>query len=152
MCEDPAGNLWIGPTVAGLRRFQNGAFLKTYLSAEGIRDRSVFSLAIDHDQRLWIGEGEAVDMLEKSTIKPTKGENPQKLPNGVLCLYADAGRQMWRVQRTGSTGLGMAGGRLQSIGLIGVCSDPSFILFSKMTMAIFGQVVLAEFSLCPSRS
>ncbi|MBV9275369.1 MAG: hypothetical protein JO333_15840 [Verrucomicrobia bacterium] len=95
MCSGPAGDLWVGTIGAGLSHFRNGIALKTYTPADGMRDRAVYALAMDHDQKIWIGEAEAVDLLEKSAVKPMLGETPQRLPNSVLCFYADAAGAMW---------------------------------------------------------
>jgi len=80
MCDGPNGDLWIGTTGAGLHLFNKGEAVKTYTLTDGLQDRSVFSLEIDRQQRLWIGEGEGVDLLRKSGIKAVPGENPQTVP------------------------------------------------------------------------
>jgi streptogramin lyase len=95
ICDGPNGDLWIGTTGAGLHLFNKGDAVKTYTLADGLQDRSVFSLEIDRQQRLWIGEGEGVDLLRKSGIKAVRGENPQTVPSGVLSLHADANENVW---------------------------------------------------------
>jgi hypothetical protein len=75
--------------------------VKTYTPADGLRDGIAFSLAIDRDQRLWIGERRGVALLQGTTIKPNFGENAQVLSEGVYSLYADSVGTLWAGTKTG---------------------------------------------------
>ncbi len=52
LCEDGAGNLWIGTQNGGLVRYSQGSFT-TYTTREGLPDENVFDLLTDGRGNLW---------------------------------------------------------------------------------------------------
>ena len=52
LCEDGAGDLWIGTQGGGLTRYSRGSF-KTYTKADGLPDDQVFDLLSDARGLLW---------------------------------------------------------------------------------------------------
>jgi ligand-binding sensor domain-containing protein len=95
MYADRKGNFWVGTNGAGLQLFRNGQFVKTYTSEDGLRDRGIFSLGIDRDQTLWIGDGMSADVPQETTIKPAPGENAQVLHSTVFSFYAESDGTLW---------------------------------------------------------
>ncbi|HYO62570.1 MAG TPA: two-component regulator propeller domain-containing protein [Pyrinomonadaceae bacterium] len=52
LCEDAAGDLWIGTQSGGLTRYSQGNFT-TYTAKDGLPDESVFNLLADARGNLW---------------------------------------------------------------------------------------------------
>ena len=53
LCEDQAGNLWIGSQNGGLTKYSQGSFT-TYTTKDGLPDDNVFNLLADKRGNLWI--------------------------------------------------------------------------------------------------
>jgi len=52
LCEDPAGDLWVGTQSGGLTRYNRGVFT-AYTTAEGLPDNHVFNLLADGRGDIW---------------------------------------------------------------------------------------------------
>jgi ligand-binding sensor domain-containing protein/signal transduction histidine kinase len=101
ICSGSNGDLWVGTAGAGVMQIRNGQIIKTYTSEDGLRDPTVYSLAIDRGQRLWIGGPFGVDLLEGTTIKAAPGQSAKLLSSTVSSLYADSDGTLWAGTRTG---------------------------------------------------
>jgi ligand-binding sensor domain-containing protein len=147
MCTDRSGDLWVATVGAGLLRFSNGQMAKAYTADDGLRDDAVRSLAIDQDQRLWIGGRGGVDLLQGTAIKATLGENAQVLPKAVYSLYADATGTLWAGTENGL--FRFRNGRWAPLPTTRTkgCLAKNSTAFSRMTMVISGRAVPAAFSL-----
>jgi len=95
ICNNRAGDLLVGTAGAGLQVFRNGQLVRTFSSADGLRNRSIFSLTIDREERVWIGETPGVDVLRGSTIS-IPGENAEMLSKTtILSTYDDSDGTVW---------------------------------------------------------
>jgi ligand-binding sensor domain-containing protein/signal transduction histidine kinase len=95
ICNNRAGDLLVGTAGAGLQVFRNGQLVRTFSSADGLRNRSIFSLTIDREERVWIGETPGVDVLQGSTIS-IPGENAEMLSKTtILSTYDDSDGTVW---------------------------------------------------------
>jgi ligand-binding sensor domain-containing protein/signal transduction histidine kinase len=101
MQTDGNGDLWVGTGGAGLLRFRDSQLLKAYGPDDGLQDPVVYSLAIDHDQRLWISEREGFDLLQGAALRPARGRDATLPPKGAFCLYADSDGTVWAGTRNG---------------------------------------------------
>jgi signal transduction histidine kinase len=90
-----AGDLLVGTAGAGLQVFRNGQLIRTFSSTDGLRNRSIFSLTVDHEEAVWIGETPGVDVLRGSTIS-VPGENADMLSKTtILSTYKDPDGTVW---------------------------------------------------------
>lgn len=95
ICNNRAGDLLVGTAGAGLQVFRNGPLVRTFTSADGLRNRSIFSLTIDREERAWIGETPEVDVLQDSTIS-IPGVNAEMLSKTtILSTYDDSDGTVW---------------------------------------------------------
>jgi ligand-binding sensor domain-containing protein len=101
ICSDPHGDLWVGTRGAGLQRFRDGRIVSTYSQKDGLKDPSIYSLAIDCDHRLWIGTRFGVDLLQDGRIQAVPGESAELRAKGVFSLCADPDGTLWAGTRTG---------------------------------------------------
>lgn len=101
MCSDPNGDLLVGTLGAGLQRIRNGQIVKTYTKEDGLRDPAVYSLALDRENRLWIGGPFGVDLLQGTTIKAAPGQSARLLSSAVFTLCADSDGTLWAGTKKG---------------------------------------------------
>ena len=101
MQSDGNGNLCVGTGGAGLLRFRDNKLVKAFSSENGLQDPVVYSLAIDHDQRLWISEREGFDLLQGTALRPAQGPDATLPPKGAFSLYIDSDGTLWAGTRNG---------------------------------------------------
>ena len=95
ICNNRAGDLLIGTAGAGLQVFRNGQLVRTFSSADGLRNRSIFSLTIDREETVWIGETPGLDVLRGSSIS-VPGEHAEMLSKTtILSTYEDPDGTIW---------------------------------------------------------
>ena len=95
MGNNRAGDLLVGTNGAGLQEFRDGQLVKTLSSADGLRERSIYSLTIDGDDTVWIGTTPGLDMLRGSRIS-VPGENAEILSKTtIVSTYTDADGTVW---------------------------------------------------------
>jgi ligand-binding sensor domain-containing protein/signal transduction histidine kinase len=95
ICNNRAGDLLVGTAGAGLQVFHHGQLIRTFSSADGLRNRSIFSLTIDREETVWIGETPGVDVLRGSIIS-VPGENAEMLSKTtILSTYEDPDGTIW---------------------------------------------------------
>ena len=101
ICNNRAGDLLVGTAGAGLQVFRNGQLVRTFNAADGLRNRTIFSLTIDREGTVWIGETPGVDALRGSTIS-VPGENAEILSKTtILSTYSDPDGTVWAGGVTG---------------------------------------------------
>ncbi|MBV8212446.1 MAG: hypothetical protein JOZ08_04380 [Verrucomicrobia bacterium] len=89
------GDLWVATAGAGLQQFRDGKIVKTYTQEDGLHDRVLYSLAVDRDERLWIGGRTGVDSLQRTAIRSSQGDNGPASPRMAFALYADSDGTLW---------------------------------------------------------
>ena len=105
ICEDRAGDLWIG-TLGGLNKLnrQNQTFTRYKSSSKNPRalnHNGITSLLEDRAGRLWIGTyGGGLNLLNRATGEFTHytsdRANPQSLSDNIIyCLFAEASGALW---------------------------------------------------------
>ncbi|HVM47522.1 MAG TPA: two-component regulator propeller domain-containing protein [Candidatus Acidoferrum sp.] len=94
MTEDPAGNLWIGTSGAGLLCWKDGHFTR-FTHTNGLSSDLIWSLLAEPDGALWVGTaGGGLTRLKagRTAICTTR----DGLPDNVICSIADDGHgQYW---------------------------------------------------------
>jgi signal transduction histidine kinase/sugar lactone lactonase YvrE len=95
ICNNRAGDLLVGTAGAGVEVFRNGQLVRTFDSADGLRNRSIFSLTIDREDTVWIGVTPGLDVLRGSTIS-VAGENAEMLSKTtIISTYSDPDGTVW---------------------------------------------------------
>ncbi|MBV8813432.1 MAG: hypothetical protein JO271_03000 [Verrucomicrobia bacterium] len=101
ICGKRAGDLVVGTAGAGLQVFRNGQLVRTFNVEDGLRNRSIFSLAIDQQETVWAGETPGLDALRGSKIS-VPGENAEMLSKTtILSTYFDPDGTVWAGGVTG---------------------------------------------------
>ena len=90
LAEGPDGSLWIG-THAGLSRLHQGRFTR-YGASEGLPDKVVNKLAIDHRGRLWAAGERGLNLFEGGRFRPV---SYGKGPPGIKSMHVDRHDNLW---------------------------------------------------------
>ena len=99
LCEDEAGDLWIGTQSGGLTRYSRGTFTN-YTTADGLPDEQVFDLAAARGGALWASTPKGLVRLAggRFDIYTTRDGLPDNkafildvAPDGTVWLAVDAG-------------------------------------------------------------
>jgi ligand-binding sensor domain-containing protein/signal transduction histidine kinase len=93
LCEDTAGNVWIGTEDRGIFCWKDGR-TEHYGTAEGLLDDNVSSLTLDAAGRLWIGTRRGVNLREGSQFVAltTRDGLPD---NSVSSVHAARSGTVW---------------------------------------------------------
>ena len=95
ICNNRAGDLVVGTAGAGLEVFRDSQLVRRFTSADGLRNRMIYSLTIDREDTAWIGVTPGLDVLRGSAIS-VPGENAEMLSKTtIISTYADPDGTVW---------------------------------------------------------
>ena len=97
--EDKAGNMWFGGE--GVYKYSNGD-LKRFSTAEGLSNNIFYIMLNDHNNDVWVGTFDGLNLIHNGEIKVFKKEDG--LPdNNILSLFEDKNQSIWIGTREGIT-------------------------------------------------
>lgn len=100
ICEDHAGNLWVGWVGGGLSRFQSG-HLDTYRAPAVLPGNTVLSIFEDSDRNLWVGTDNGLLRLSYTGVSILQSRSGQALGDdstiyeNVGTIYEDREGTIW---------------------------------------------------------
>lgn len=97
---DKQGILWIGTYLGGLSQYnpRTKRFIHyTNSDGSGLNDNVIWSLLIDHTDRLWVGTNNGLNRYEPATNTFTSWNiaNSNLSNNMIRCLYEDNRQRLW---------------------------------------------------------
>jgi ligand-binding sensor domain-containing protein len=97
--QDREGALWVGASLEGLARYQDGRFT-TYTARDGLSNGAVRALVQDREGALWIGTKGGLHRMKdgKFTVYREKDGLPSE---SVQALYLDPQDTLWIATRHG---------------------------------------------------
>ena len=93
VCEDRAGNLWIGTTDGKLSQYQNGQ-LNIFGEAEGLVVKSVTRIYEDREGNIWLGSDEGLFLARKKSVKVLSTKDGLSGKN-VYLIHQDREGNVW---------------------------------------------------------
>lgn len=97
LVEDKEGNIWVGTSEEGISKLNSQTLQVESVYKKGqhsIKSNSVFALAINDKNELWIGTEEGLDILTVSTgkvsrIEASQNSNYNLVGNSIRSIYID---------------------------------------------------------------
>ncbi len=72
ICEGHDGSVWIGAWRKGLSRYRDGKFLN-YTARDGLSTSLITALAVDREDRVWVGAGEELRVISSGRVGTPSG-------------------------------------------------------------------------------
>ena len=93
LCEDHAGELWVGTVNGGAARF-DGATWTPFTTVDGLAMNDVNSIAEDHAQQMWFATGQGASRLSGTTWR-TFTTADGLANNTAECVFVDRAGRVW---------------------------------------------------------
>lgn len=99
---DSNGNIWVAPYHQGVKCYdKSGRLLHAYHTQNSLMQTNVVLSLAEHNGRIWMGtDGGGIYLLNPkngmiSVLNHVPGNSYSLPANSILCLYNDAGNNMW---------------------------------------------------------
>ncbi len=93
LCEDAAGNLWVGTEGGGIARYQRGNVTR-FTVGNGLPDNRVSSIADDAEGRLWVGTQSGLCQYNGSGFTEARAANGSSF-GAVSSIHSRRSGDLW---------------------------------------------------------
>lgn len=145
LCEDTAGNIWIGTFSSGINKYNNATGKFEYISKGqenrgGLSSNYISAICADNNGNIIIGTTNGLNVLNLSTNEISVYKNSSQLSNSisgnnVLSLYRDRESKIWIV--TEGNGVNVFNASQKSFSKIFIASKTNPAAEEKNIMCVY---------------